>query len=279
MKVTRWNFIFLRGVLSYLRNLQNCLARAIMSYLYLVTRVITCLFTLMLCDCSSATQLNSAFAAPLATSEKSSMPHGSQHHHHDKPGFHRSFDDAEKWSKKFDDPARDEWQKPDETIKALGISATDKIVDIGAGTGYFSLRIAKAYPDVIIYAADIEPSMIEYLQKQTDQRALSNHVPVLIDPQSLKLPSKVNLALVVDTYHHIDNRISYFSALKNHLLANGRVAIVDFTPESPEGPPADHRISKTDLQSELKEAGFVLDQEFSILPYQYFLTFKVAETK
>lgn len=196
--------------------------------------------------------------------------------HHHKHGFHKSFDDAEKWSKKFDDPARDKWQLPDETINALKLGANDKVLDLGAGTGYFSLRIAKAYPNVTVYAADVEPDMVEYLRKQTAQRALPNHIPVIIAGNSVELPHQVNTVIVVDTYHHIDNRPSYFGALKKHIVHGGKIVIVDFKPDSPEGPPPDHRISKAQLITEMEEAGYSVEQDVDCCPYQYVVSFICA---
>ncbi len=197
--------------------------------------------------------------------------------HSSNHGYHRSFAGAEKWVKKFDDPARDEWQKPDEVIKALKIGENDKIADIGAGTGYFSLRIAQAYPSVKVYAADVEPSMVKYLKKKTQMKGLSNHFPIKVRTDRADLPSKVNLVIVVDTYHHIDDRDTYFSEMKKVLFPEGRIAIIDFTSDSPEGPPTKHRISKSDLQEEMKKAGYALDQDISLLPYQYFLIFTPKE--
>ncbi|MBU6452112.1 MAG: methyltransferase domain-containing protein [Cyanobacteria bacterium REEB67] len=193
--------------------------------------------------------------------------------HIGRPGYHRRFDDAEKWVKKFDDPARLIWQKPEDVIEALKIQAGDKVADVGAGTGYFSLRIAKDYPSVTVYAADIEPSMIAYLKKQAKAKALPNHKALKIDAHRATLP-EVDLVLVVDTYHHIDNRISYFADLKKRLSPKGRVAIIDFTAESPEGPPPEHRLKKESVVVEMNKAGYSLDQDLALLPYQYFLIFK-----
>jgi ubiquinone/menaquinone biosynthesis C-methylase UbiE len=204
---------------------------------------------------------------------------GNSSKHAGKHGYHHSFAGAEQWSKKFDDPARDKWQRPEATIKALRINTQDKIVDLGAGTGYFSLRIAKAYPHATIYAADVEPSMIEYLHKQSEKLRLPNHLPVKVPANKVDLPTKVNLVLVVDTYHHIDDRITYFGALREQLMPDGRVVVIDFTAQSPEGPPPKHRISKADLQDEMKQAGYTLDQDITLLPYQYFLIFKPATIK
>ncbi len=202
--------------------------------------------------------------------------HNEKAHGKHKKAYHHSFADIEKWVKKFDDPERDKWQKPDEVIRDLQIGEKDKLIDIGAGTGYFSLRIAKAYPQATIYAADVESSMVNYLNKQSKEKSLPNHIGIKIPTNKAKFPGKVNLVLVVDTYHHIDNRIFYFRALKNKLLPGGRVAIIDFTKESPEGPPVSHRFSKEELVKEMSEAGYKLSRETS-LPYQYFLIFETEE--
>jgi cyclopropane fatty-acyl-phospholipid synthase-like methyltransferase len=221
----------------------------------------------LLTNATVAGRHNLAQAEASANSDNSSM-------HASKQGYHHSFAGAQKWVKKFDDPARAKWQKPDEVIKALNIGATDKIADIGAGTGYFSLRIARAYPHAKVYAADAEPSMTAYLKEQTKRESLPNHVAVKVQAKKAKLPTMVNLVMVVDTYHHIDDRIVYFAALRKQLLPNGRIAIIDFTAESPEGPPPEHRISRADLEDEMNKAGYSLLQDISLLPYQYFLIFK-----
>lgn len=198
-------------------------------------------------------------------------------HDHGKQGFHHSFDDLERWIQKFDDPKRDVWQKPNEVIKALNIGANDKVVDIGAGTGYFSLRIAKAYPTAKVYAADVEPNMVTHLEKQAKSLSVPNHIAIKVDPNEVRLPEKVNLVLVVDTYHHIDDRPSYFRHIRKQLADNARIAIIDFTPESPEGPPPEHRISKTELTKEMEQAGYKFNQEVTLLPNQYFLIFSPKE--
>ncbi len=92
----------------------------------------------------------------------------SQHHGHHMDGssdgaFHRSFDDAEKWAKEFDKPERDAWQKPEEVIDALRLDRASSVADVGAGTGYFSMKIAKRIPEGKLFAADVEPDMVRYL--------------------------------------------------------------------------------------------------------------------
>jgi SAM-dependent methyltransferase len=197
-----------------------------------------------------------------------------QTHYKHGQGYQHSFGDAEKWAKAFDDPARDAWQKPDEVLNALHLQRTDRVADLGAGTGYFSVRIAKLVPEGKLFSIDIEPEMLHHLRERAHHENLGVLVPILASAESANLPEPVDLVLVVDTYHHIDNRIAYFSKLKGSLRSNGRLAIVDFKADSPEGPPPEHRIPPESVTSELEAAGYTLVATHPFLPRQYFLVFQ-----
>ena len=189
-------------------------------------------------------------------------------------GYHRSFDNAEMWAKEFDDPARDAWQKPEQVLDALRLERTAIIADLGAGTGYFSVRIAKRVPEGKVFAVDIEPDMVRYLRERAQQEHLGVLVPVLASTESPNLPEPVDFVLVVDTYHHIDHRIAYFAKLRESLRPNGRLAIVDFKADLPNGPPPEHRISPEKATAELNAAGYSLVATHPFLPRQYFLVFQ-----
>ena len=193
------------------------------------------------------------------------------------PGTHRhSFGDAEKWAHVFDDPERDAWQKPHEVIQALALEPGAAVADIGAGTGYFSARLANMLKTGRVYAVDIEPGMVKYLAERAKREGLANLVPVSGASGSPNLPAKVDLALFVDVYHHVDARERYFRDLRKALNPGGRVAVIDFRLDSPEGPPKAARIAPERVKAEMKKAGYVLEAEHSFLPRQYFLVFRGA---
>jgi cyclopropane fatty-acyl-phospholipid synthase-like methyltransferase len=188
--------------------------------------------------------------------------------------FHRRFDDAEKWAKEFDNPERAEWQKPDEVVDALGLKPAMSVADIGAGTGYFAVRIAKRVAQGKVFAADVEPDMVRYLGERAGHERLANLVPVQAGADAANLPEPVDLILVVDTYHHIGNRTQYFAKLQASLRPGGRLVIIDFKADSPNGPPPQHRIPPEKVAEELAAAGYTLSEMHTILPRQYFLVFQ-----
>ena len=206
-----------------------------------------------------------------------------EHHHHHMDAapsgdgaFHRRFNDAEKWVKVFDDPEREAWQKPGQVIDALKLAPGSAVADIGAGTGYFSVRLAKQVPEGKVFAADVEPDMVRYLGERAKSEHISNLVPVGASADAANLPEAADLVLVVDTFHHIGNRVAYFTKLKASLKPGGRLAIIDFKKDSPMGPPPEYRFTPEQVEDELKAAGFTLAESHDFLPRQYFLVFKAA---
>lgn len=188
-----------------------------------------------------------------------------------------SFAGADHWATIFDDPQRDGWQKPHEVIEALQLAPSMIVADIGAGTGYFAVRVAHMIPTGRVYAVDVEPDMVNYVTERARRANLANVTAVLARTDDPKLPAQIDLALVVDTYHHIDQRESYFRRLRSDLKPGGRVAIIDFKQESPFGPPPRDRILAEDVKKEMAQAGYSVCAEHDFLPNQYFLVFKIGE--
>jgi len=206
-----------------------------------------------------------AVAALLAQAAPAQSPHTHQH----------SFGDAEKWSHVFDDPERDAWQKPHAVLEALALKPEAVVADLGAGTGYFSARLARMLPKATVYAVDVEPDMVKYLGERAKREGLANLKPVQAASGDARLPDKVDLVLLVDVYHHIEARERYFRRLASSLRPDARVAVIDFRLDSPEGPPVAARVAPEQVRAELARAGYALVAEHGFLPRQYFLVFRV----
>ncbi len=187
--------------------------------------------------------------------------------------FDRHFDNADEWAKRFDDPARDAWQMPARVIEALQLKPRQVIADIGAGTGYFSVRLARSPAAPNVYAVDIEPSMVDYVTRRAMQEGLKNVSPVLGSADRSNLPESVDLVLVVDTYHHIPNRVAYFTGLKAQMKPGARLAIIDFRKGAPSGPPEEFRMTPEQIDAELAPAGFTRRESHDFLPQQIFLVY------
>jgi SAM-dependent methyltransferase len=194
------------------------------------------------------------------------------------PSTHQhSFGGAEHWAQVFDDPARDEWQKPHQVIQALNLAPSSVVADIGSGTGYFSIRLAHFVPKGRVFGVDIEPDMVKYLAERAKRDGLANVTAVPGKPDDPRLPAKVDVVIMVDVFHHIADRDPYFRKLRNSLKPGGRVAIIDYKKDSPMGPPTSERITPDGVKAELRAAGYALVKEHDFLPNQYFLIFRVAK--
>ena len=187
------------------------------------------------------------------------------------------FGDADKWSQVFDDPKRDATQKPHEVIKALALAPDALVADIGSGTGYFAVRLAHAVPKGRVYGVDVEPAMVKHLAERAKREKIVNLTSLAGTPGDARLPEKVDLALIVDVYHHIDQREGYLRRLAGSLKRGGRVAVIDFRPDARSGPPKGERIAAERVKAEFKSAGFAVAQEHDFLPEQYFIVFRRAK--
>jgi len=195
--------------------------------------------------------------------------HGAGHGRH-------AFKAPAEWAKRFDDPARDAWQKPDTVIGHLRLSSNSRVADIGAGTGYFAVRLAKMVPVGKVYAVDIEASMVEYTLERARGMGLANVAGVVAPPTEAALPEPVDVVLLVNTYHHIEARPSYFAKLRGSLLPGGRVVLVDYKKDPDiSGAPMAMRLTPDEVIEEMSEAGYRLaTRSEGALPRQYILIFE-----
>lgn len=209
-----------------------------------------------------------AFAAPALFGQAAGQSQTPDHldHHFDPKQSARS----------FDDPARDAWQMPDRVIAALALKPGQVAADIGSGTGYFTVRLAKSSAAPKVYGADIEPEMVKYLRDRAAKEGLKNVISVQAAADNPNLPEPVDLVLIVDTYHHIGDRVTYFRNLARSLKPGGRVAIIDFRPDAPQGPPKAFRFSPDKFKAEMTNAGYRFAAQYNFLPQQNFLVFQLG---
>jgi len=119
--------------------------------------------------------------------------------------------------------------------------------------------------------------MVKYLAERAKREGLKNVTAVKGAPGDPRLPEKADLIIMVDVFHHIADRARYLKKLQGSLRPGGRLAIIDFRMDSPEGPPKSARIAPDRVKTELKSAGYALIQEHAFLPNQYFLVFQPAK--
>ena len=196
---------------------------------------------------------------------------------HERTEHHR-FDDVEKWARVFEDTARDEWQMPNEVIETIGIAKGTVIADIGSATGYFPVRFARVATEGRVYGIDIESNLVDYLNARAAREKLPNLKSILGDPDDPKIPERVDLVFICDTYHHIHKRGKYFENLKKYMQPDGRLVIVDFKKgDLPVGPPDKHKLAPDDVLLELKDVGYRRINHDLQLPYQYVLIFDLTD--
>jgi ubiquinone/menaquinone biosynthesis C-methylase UbiE len=188
------------------------------------------------------------------------------------PHQHHPPRSAEEYARVLEDPSRDAWQKPHEVIMALKLRPDEAVADIGAGSGYFTRRLARHAGKV--FAVDIDRALIERASKD----AAPNVVAVLGAPDDPKLPeASVDTVFLCNVLHHIENRPNYYARLLKALKPGGRIVNIDFYKRDlPVGPPVSMKLSEAEVEAEMKKAGLRLAESQSFLPNQYFLTFKRA---
>jgi cyclopropane fatty-acyl-phospholipid synthase-like methyltransferase len=213
------------------------------------------------------------FTLLFSCSEKSQHEHGAHHHqghdhnHSNELMNKRSFEDL---VANFEGEDRAAWQKPDEVIALLGDLRDKTVLDIGAGTGYFSFRLADKGAQVI--AADVDERFQQYIRDKKVKRndsLVTTRLTRYDDP--LLSPAEVDHAIIINTYHHIENREDYFGKVLAGLKPEGILLVVDYKKaETPHGPPMDHRMDHSIVVKELESAGFTdLQVEEDLLENQY----------
>jgi arsenite methyltransferase len=172
-------------------------------------------------------------------------------------------------------PGRDRRQEPDRIVSALDLQPGQRVADVGSGSGYFTFRLAEQVaPDGRVYAVDTDADMLWFVQQQPDADKVV--VPVLLSDGALSLPEPVDLLFFVHSYHHLPERVAYFSAARRHLRDGGRVAIVESRPVGLFARLFGHATDPGRITSELGQAGYHLVAEHDFPRGDSFLIFTSA---
>jgi ubiquinone/menaquinone biosynthesis C-methylase UbiE len=176
----------------------------------------------------------------------------------------------------YEGGSRDDWQQPERVVEALGIRPGDRVADLGSGSGYFTLRLAPAVgPEGKVFAVDVDAEMNEYLRGRLAEAGIANVELVLGRFEDPLLPDGgVDLVVVVDTYHHIEDRPAYFRNLKRDLAPGGRVAVIDY--DGRKGwfvQWMGHYTPREQLLREMDEAGYDVAEDHGFIDRQTFVIF------
>ena len=176
-------------------------------------------------------------------------------------------------------PDRADWQQPDRIMDALQIGDGSVVADLGAGGGWFTVRLARRVgPNGRVYAEDVQSQMIEAIQRRVSREELRNVVPRLGQPADPLLPANtLDAVLIVDAYHEIEQPIALLKNVRKALKSDGRIGIVNFTKEGGgPGPPIAARVDPDRVIQDAAAAGLVLKSRENFLRYEYLLIFGPA---
>ena len=176
-------------------------------------------------------------------------------------------------------PDRDAWQRPDQIMDVLQIGEGSVVADLGAGGGWFTVRLARRVgPNGQVYAEDVQPQMIHAIERRVTRENLRNVKTVLGESDDPLLPpAKMDAVLIVDAYHEIEHPVALLRNVATSLKPSGVIAIVNFKKDGGgPGPNMDERIDADKVIADARAAGLTLRKRDDFLRYQYMLTFGPA---
>jgi SAM-dependent methyltransferase len=188
----------------------------------------------------------------------------------------RPFEDVAKYIEFLEREDRSEWQRPDDVVNALRLEGDETVADLGAGSGYFTFRLAEALPDGEVVAIDVEPEMVRHLHHKVTENGISNVRVVLATADDPEVPPDADLVFVCDVLHHVHGRQAWLRNIASTMKEGARLVLVEFKEgDLPNGPPAALKISKRSMIDLATASGLALDREMpDLLPYQTFLVFR-----
>lgn len=179
----------------------------------------------------------------------------------------------------FNQLAMERDSKADEVIASLELKKGDSVADIGAGGGFFTIKLARSVgSDGIVYAVDISKESLDFIRNYSQKEKVTNIQYVLATVTDSKLPERtMDLIFLRNTYHDMDDRVTYFSQLKKVLKSNGRIAIIDYTPDGILTKLHGHYIDPALILKEMQNAGYSIIKTYNFLTTQSFMIFSARQ--
>jgi SAM-dependent methyltransferase len=173
-------------------------------------------------------------------------------------------------------PERGAEEQPERVIDIMQLAPTDAVADIGAGTGYFSLRIARRIPAGKVIGEDIQPEMIALMRAAIAEKGASNVEPLLGATDDPHLPpGAVDKVLLVDAYHEFDQPLEMMRGILRGLKPDGEVIFVEYRGEDPSVPIKSlHKMTEAQLSAEMAAVGLRLERRDESLPWQHVLIYR-----
>ncbi len=171
---------------------------------------------------------------------------------------------------------REKEEAPTKAIALLDLAPDAVLADIGAGSGYYSFRIARKLPKGKVVAVDIQPEMIDFLEKESDKLGVKNVQPHLGTIESVQLPpASIDAALMVDAYHEFDHPVEMLASLRIALKSKGRIYLLEYRAEDDNVPiKTHHKMTEAQARKEFEAAGFKFVINKPDLPWQHLLIFE-----
>jgi ubiquinone/menaquinone biosynthesis C-methylase UbiE len=187
------------------------------------------------------------------------------------------FDDVERWAEVFERPQRDSYQMPERVLATLDLAAGVVVADVGAATGYFARRFARAVGGSgRVYAVDIEAELLAWLDERARREGIENISTLVATATDSRLPDHCcDLIFLCNTYHMIAARVAYLNHLQRKLKPGGRVVIIDWRKKPlPRGPRPEWKLTARQVAEETGRAGLCAVDQPEFLPYQYFFVLR-----
>jgi len=188
----------------------------------------------------------------------------------------RPFEDVQKYIAFLERADRAAWQRPDAVVAALGLAGTETVVDLGAGSGYFTFAIARALPQGKVIAVDVEPEMIRHVHHKAMTEGFKNVHATFGEADDPSVPADADVVFMCDVLHHMADRPAWMGKLASEMKPGAKFVVVEFKEgDLPEGPPKAAKIARAEIVALATGTGLQLvDEKADLLAYQTFLVFR-----